>query len=339
MYRSASLSSVLVLVAAVTVARAAAAETQSSSASTDRVTSQALFERGRALFIEGRYAEACPMLEESHRLSPGIGVLLHLGACLEKAEHPAGAWAAFNEAADRAKAEGDLERERVARDRARDLAENLSYLTVRVAPVPLPQDTQIEQDGHATSLATLGLEVPVDPGQHQVVARAQGKQEATRTVMLDRGEHTEVTLELFPTPNQPQATITTPPNPKPLPRSVRPTQPPPPPSPYAWVPWVSAGFGAAGLLTGISSGLVAHFKMRHAREACEGHATNECPDESLRLQHDARFPAHLATAGFAIGVAGFAVAGGYWLLNRSGRTVVTGSVGPQNAYLAVQTHW
>jgi len=93
------------------------AEPIAAASASDRITSEVLFERGRSLFIEGRFMEACPLLEESQRLAPGIGVLLHLGACFEKLGKTASAWATFQEAADRAGAEGDKERESMARAR------------------------------------------------------------------------------------------------------------------------------------------------------------------------------------------------------------------------------
>src|SRR4051812_16548065 len=66
---------------------------------TDRPEAEALFDQGRRLLAAGNYAAACPKLEASNRLDPGIGTMLNLGDCYEKNGQTASGWAAFREAA------------------------------------------------------------------------------------------------------------------------------------------------------------------------------------------------------------------------------------------------
>jgi hypothetical protein len=317
----------------------------------DRVSSQVLFERGRALLIQGQFAEACPLLEESHRLAPGIGVLLHLGACLEKSGKIAGAWAAFQEAADRARAEGDSERESVARARVAELRGKLAYLTLQlrragskdqISPGNLPTELVVQRNGQALSTATLGLEIPMDPGQHQFVVRAPGMVDANKDITLTQGEHATLELEFVPTPSA--VPTASPKSAEPAKREAQATLAPSPRQPetssaWPWVVWTSAGIGAAGLLTATVAGFVAYTKMQDARALCAGHPNNDCPAESLRLEDQARLPAGIATAGAVVGVAGLAFAGGYWLVSRSGRTVVTASANPRISLIALETRW
>src|ERR1700712_2696749 len=84
----------------------------------DPAAAQALFNDAKQLMTTGRYAEACPKLEESQRLDPGVGTLFHLADCDEHVGKTASAWAAFLEVAAEAKSSGQPARERVARDRA-----------------------------------------------------------------------------------------------------------------------------------------------------------------------------------------------------------------------------
>lgn len=327
------------------------ADSAATTPASDRVTSQVLFERGRELFIERHFAEACPILAESQRLAPGIGVLLHLGACFEKLGKFASAWAAFQEAADRARAEGDSERESMARARAAELRDKLSYMTLRLhqagsadmaSPTNLPSGVQVERDGNVVSTAALELEEPVDPGHHIIIVRVPEMQEVTRDITLAEGEHSSVDVELVPLPRSqprtPMAGVNFPRREMPAP--MTPTRPMSGAS-SAWpsVAWASVGIGAVGLLTGSAAGLIAYTKMQDARALCDGYPKNQCPDEAVRLQEQARLPASIATAGVAVGVGCLAFAGGYWLVNRSGRTVVTGSVSPGNTLIALRTRW
>jgi hypothetical protein len=330
------------------------AEPAPTTPAPDRVTSQVLFERGRALFIEQRYAEACPLFEESHRLAPGIGVLLHLGACMEKSGKTASAWAAFQEAADRARAEGDKEREKIAQVRATELRRNLSYLTLRLrnadgepvtASSNVPSGLDLRRDGQTIPLAILGLEVPVDPGEHSVVVGAPDLQETKKTVTLAVGEHASLELDLVArsvevNPKSEPATLPAIAPPRattvrlvPMPRRKEPADP------WPTIAWTAAGIGGVGLVTGGVAGLVAYTKMREARTQCEGHPTNDCPTSSTQRQEDAKLPANISTVAVAVGAAGLAFAGGYWLISRSSQTRMTGSILPGTALITMQSRW
>lgn len=339
--------SILVIALVLSAGRKCRAEAPVTSTASDRVTSQVLFERGRSLFIEGRFDEACPMLEESQRLAPGVGVLLHLGACFERLGKTASAWATFQEAADRSRAEGDLERESMAQARATALRSKLAYLTLRLrqagstegaTPTSLPGWVQVSRDGNVVSAATLGLEEPIDPGPHNIVVRAAGMQDAIRDVTLGVGEHSSLDIELVPLPVTPTTRVEPPAYEMPA-ATARPYPTAETPSARPWIVWTSLGLGTLGLVTGGAAGLVAYTKMQDARSLCDGYSKNQCPQESVHIQEQARLPAGIATASVAVGVGCLAFAGGYWLVTRSGRTVVTASVSPGNALIAVQTRW
>jgi hypothetical protein len=71
----------------------------SAQTSSDKAAAQALFDAGKRLLSERKYAEACPKLAESQRLDPAPGTLMNLADCYEKAGLTASAWATWLEAA------------------------------------------------------------------------------------------------------------------------------------------------------------------------------------------------------------------------------------------------
>jgi hypothetical protein len=166
--------------------------------------------------------------------------------------------------------------------------------------------------------------------------------DATRDITLGEGEHSSVDVELVPLQRPQPVPPTTRVE---FPRRAMPvaTMQPHPKSgaSNAWpsVAWASVGIGAVGLLTGTAAGLVAYTKMQDAKSLCSGYPKDQCPEDAVRLQEQARLPARIATAGVAVGVGCLAFAGGYWLVSHSGRTVVTGSVSPGNSLIALQTRW
>jgi tetratricopeptide (TPR) repeat protein len=146
-----------------------------SASAQDRMpASRALFDLGRALMASGRYSEACPKLEESARLEPGMGTRFNLAYCWERIGRSASAWALYLDVAAEARAAGSTEREQIARGLARDLEPRLAYLLVSVNRSS--PGLEIVRDGVPLGRAAWGVPTPVDPGLHVVQARAPGKQ-------------------------------------------------------------------------------------------------------------------------------------------------------------------
>ena len=146
------------------IARAAGAD--------DKAAAQALFDDGRKLMEQGKYAEACPKLESSERLDPGAGTLLNLAACYDKNGQTASAWVTYTDAAT---ASQDRHPDWAARAtaRAKALFPTLSHLTIDV-PNP-PDGLEVKRDGKVLESGSYGTAMPVDPGHHAIDATAPGK--------------------------------------------------------------------------------------------------------------------------------------------------------------------
>jgi len=140
-----------------------------------KAAAESLFDDAIKAMKSGRYADACPKLEESERIDPGIGTLLYLGECYEKTGRTASAWATFREAASSAQAKGEAERARIATSRADRLQPGLSRLTILVAPESAQLNgLRVTRDNVAIEGSLFGVAIPVDPGRYHIVASADG---------------------------------------------------------------------------------------------------------------------------------------------------------------------
>ena len=155
-----------------------------------------LFREGRALVVEGRFAEACPKLEQSQRLEPRLGTQLNIAFCNERLGELATAWRVFREAASTARQERDAERERFATSRADALAPRVPQLRVRAAlGADLPA---IRVDDAPLPASDWGRELPLDPGEHRVTAASGGAEYWRTSVTLTEAQHAEIAVPAPP---------------------------------------------------------------------------------------------------------------------------------------------
>jgi hypothetical protein len=159
----------------------------------DKSLAQSLFDEGRRLMDEGRYAEACPRFADSQRLDPGGGTVLNLALCYERSGKLALAYATYNDALSLAIVEHRPERETFARERIAALTPRLPHLRVRVSAA---DGARVSLDGSDLPPSGWGLPVPVDPGRHTIDATAPGCEPFETAVTLGEGETREVAIEL-----------------------------------------------------------------------------------------------------------------------------------------------
>jgi hypothetical protein len=151
------------------------ARARAEASAAQKAAAESLFDDALKAMKSARYADACPKLEESERIDPGIGTLLYLGECYEKTGRSASAWATFREAASSAQAKGEAERARIATSRADRLQPGLSRLTVVVAPETAQlSGLRVTRDNVPLEGSLFGVAIPVDPGKYHVVASADG---------------------------------------------------------------------------------------------------------------------------------------------------------------------
>lgn len=147
----------------------------------DEATATAAYKQAEELAKQGKLTEACPMYEASYHADPKLGALLHAADCQEKIGRTATAWAEFNDAVELAHKVGDP-REDLAKRRATALEPKLAKLHL-TPPKQLIPGLSVKRDG-ADITILVGTDIPLDPGDHQIVASAAGYQDWTKTVSI-----------------------------------------------------------------------------------------------------------------------------------------------------------
>src|ERR1700677_768529 len=127
---------------------------------------QGLYDAAAELIKAGKFAEACPKLEESQRLDPAMGTQFFLAGCYEKTGRPTSAWSLFLEVAGAAKAAGHTVRETTARARAAALEPRLPRLRIVVDDATRAlAGLEIRRDGVLVQAVAYGAPIPVDLGE------------------------------------------------------------------------------------------------------------------------------------------------------------------------------
>lgn len=136
----------------------------------------------------GDYDTACPKLQKSFDLDPGVGTLLNLGRCYDLSGKYASAWSTYRDASAMARQEGQTAREEHARAEAKKMEPRLVRVQLQLADGlrELP-GFKLTQDGIELAVdAVVGEAIPIDAGSHEVVASADGY--LPRTVKFEANE-------------------------------------------------------------------------------------------------------------------------------------------------------
>ena len=253
----------------------------------DRTAAEALFREGKRLMDEENYAEACPKLAESQRRDPGGGTLLATAICHEKEGKLATAWAEFREALGLARAQGRQDRIDLAEEHIAGLEPRLPKLTVRVPPI---EGLEVTLDDAA---AVIDTALPVDPGEHELVATAPGKKPWSETFTMAAAE--QRTIEV---PALEEALAPAPaPGPEPEPA---PAPTPTPPADSAGggtqqiLGFVVGGLGIAGIAVGAVAGSMAISKRGDSDDECPN---DQCTQAGVDLNEEAKSAALVSNIG------------------------------------------
>jgi serine/threonine-protein kinase len=272
------------LLVPILAALAIATPARAQSAAEDRAAADALYEEAGNLMKAGRFVEACPKLEASQKLDPGIGTTLRLGYCYEHAGRTASAWSAYNDAEGMARKAGDKRADEAGK-RAKQVEPLLSRLVLDVAPENRSGGTEIRRDGRAIDPAAWTSAIPVDPGTHTIEASGAGRLPWKTTITIDAkaGTQTVQVPALAIAPEAPRTEAAAP----------------------FWGPLRIAGVavgsvGLIGVVVGAVFGARTMAKASESNAHCSG-SPALCDPTGLSLRSDAKALAKVADVGLIVG--------------------------------------
>jgi hypothetical protein len=263
----------------------------------DPAAAEVLFDRGRTAAAREDWSRACPAFEQSQALDPATGTLLNLAECHYRLGKVATAWQEFVEGL-RELPPADPRRDYAA-GRVSELEKRLPRVVIQLGSVA-PRETRVTKDGVPMPPGTLGVPLPVDPAEVEIVVTAPGRKAQRFTVEAKEGQTSAVDVNVGP---EIVAAATA---------RVG--------SPIRTVGWVSGGVGVGAIGLGAVAGILALSHASAYRSDCgPGGACN--PGQLVTANSDASSAksfAAVSTVGLIAGAALVGV-GAYLVLSHPAR--------------------
>jgi len=277
----------LSIAAGVGVAAPAAAQTAESQAA------EALFRQAKALMEKGDLEPACEKFAASQALEPGLGTLLYLGDCYERAGRFASALATFREAVRMGQDRDDETRLRLAQVRVSALEPRVPKLEIRNGASSI-DELQVTVAGVPVGKEDFGRPIERDAGTYEIRFSAPGYESFVSHVELKNAGSVAVNVPRL-VPVQGAA-----------PARARDVQDEPAGSTQRTLAWVVGGAGAALLATAGVFTYLAASKNGDSKDNCAAADENSCGPEGVKQRDDAKSLANVATALTVLGGASLA---------------------------------
>jgi hypothetical protein len=188
------------------------------------------FKSGVELFKEAKYTEALAEFQRAYEIAPHPLVLYNIAGCYRELSQYGEAVATYNKFLTDGKGKVPAARLAAAQTELDGILARIARVTVTITPAL--DGTTLSVDG--TALDKLENPLILPPGEHHLVAHADGRRDGERTLHVASGDAINLELQLAELPPvQPQPPVVTVERPPPA--------PPPPPEPRRFT--LGAGFG------------------------------------------------------------------------------------------------
>jgi hypothetical protein len=195
----------------------------------------------------------------------------------------------------------DDDRRPIAQQRARALEPRLPYLTMQRAATT-PAGVRVRIDGVELGEGSFGVPLPMDPGTHDLVVMPRDSGDGEhRSFALREGEHRNLPIVLAGGPPPADVAEPVPPSEPVIAGSSR----------QNWI-YIAGGVGAAGVVFGAVTGVVALNKKSTADANCSD-ARRVCNQAGVEANESGKTYGTLSGVGLGVGVVGLAAGAYLWL--------------------------
>ncbi|HET7541965.1 MAG TPA: hypothetical protein VFK05_18960 [Polyangiaceae bacterium] len=258
-----------------------------------RTAARDLATQGAQAFEAGDYARASDFFRRAHELVPAPSIALlrarslaKLGQLLEAVD--------IYEQTSRFKLPDDapeayLQAVETARIEMEDVRRRLPRLKLTLIGLSSSEQAQVSMDDKPTPGALLGVERPINPGQHRVEARVAGQLRATRELDIAEGQSYQIELDVRPAEPAPKPVVVV--------QQAAPVE-----KPHSWRKtggFVALGVGALGLGIGTYTGIVALHHKSDLDSVCKP----SCPPSSADDIDSWRSNRTISYVSFGVGIA------------------------------------
>jgi hypothetical protein len=153
-----------------------------------------------------RWADALEKLRRVAAVKLTPGVRYHIALCEEALGQLVAALADYTVAENQARAENAPDVLKLVGEKLKSLRARVPRLTI-VVPADIA-DAEVRLDGEPILKAMWGVQIPLDPGEHKIEAKAPGRVAMARTLKMDERDTTLVEVKLPEAPKTQPAPAT-----------------------------------------------------------------------------------------------------------------------------------
>ncbi len=241
----------------------------------ERAEARTLVNEGKKAMREKRFADAATALRRADELDSSLQTKLDLASALVEQHRLVEASRVLHGVTDGTVASASTKRfHEQAKKQLTAIEPRIPWIQVDVGG-PSPGKAQTTIDGKEIDASN---EVPSDPGDHEILVRADGFENGTRSLSLREGAHEHLHLDLAP---------------------LEKAAPPPKVTGASRAPAITLFvLGGAGLLVGGGAGIAALVQASDARALCTG---NVCPASAQASIDRSKLSGTISTVGFIAG--------------------------------------